>query len=88
MEQQYQSNVANYDHFNSKAMNYPSAKVESIKQGELVKRKPDAKKTYLRGEYNRESKKYSLTDYNDISTEFQVKKGTILFTDWDTTNEN
>ncbi len=62
--------------------------VENIKIGELVKRTPTSRKTYLRGEYNRFSKRYSLTDYNDISAEFQVKKGTLLFTDWDTTNEN
>jgi hypothetical protein len=69
-------------------MEYASQRVEAIKQGELVKRNPTAKKTYLRGEYNRESKKYSLTDYNDINAEFQVKKGTVLFTDWDTSNED
>lgn len=70
------------------AIIYPSTRVEDIKLGELVKRTADAKKTYLRGEYNRFSKRYSLTDYDDINAEYQVKKGTVLFTDWNTSNED
>jgi hypothetical protein len=69
-------------------MEYAKQAVESIKKGELVKRTPNAKKTYVRGEYNKEWKKYSLTDYNDICSEIFAKKGTLLYTDWDTTNED
>lgn len=69
-------------------MNYASNKVEAIKKGELVKRTPNAKKTYIRGAYNRELNKYSLMDYSDICSEIFVKRGTLLYTDWDTTNED
>lgn len=66
---------------------FASAKVESIKKGKLVKRSPDDKKLYLRGDYCREAKKYFLNDYDDISRSILVKKGTVLFTDW-RTNED
>lgn len=57
-------------------------KVEKIKRGELVKRKPEAKKTYIKGEYNQAAKKWSLIDCADISGEILVKKGTILITNF------
>jgi hypothetical protein len=59
-----------------------SDKVENIKKGTLIKRTATAKKTFLRGDYNRESKRYELQDYDDISAFIYVKKGTILFLDW------
>lgn len=54
--------------------------VEKIKIGDFVKRKPNAKKTFTRGEYCRESKKYTLNDCEDISNCIYVKKGTLLVT--------
>lgn len=62
-------------------------KVENIKKGELVKRTATAKKTYIRGDYYRESKRYELQDYDDIGSFFYIKKGTILYLDW-ITNDN
>lgn len=53
--------------------------VESIKRGEFVRRKPDATKTYTRGEYDASSKRYSLVDCDDANREVWVKKGTKLF---------
>jgi hypothetical protein len=55
------------------------AKVEDIKKGEFVKRKADAKKVYKRGSYDASSKRYSLLDVEDISSEIFVKRGTTLF---------
>ena len=55
------------------------AAVETIKQGEVVRRKPDAQKTYQRGEYDKASKRYSLVDCDDANREVFVKKGTQLF---------
>lgn len=60
-------------------------KVEDIKKGTLVKRKADAKKTYVRNGFNKSTKKYELSNYDDISDIIEVKKGTLLLTDW---NEN
>lgn len=56
--------------------------VEKIKKGEFVKRKPDAKKTYTRGDYDREYG-YQLDDYDDISRCIYVKKGTKLAVGFD-----
>lgn len=67
-------------------MSTTTAKVQDIKRGELIKRSATSKKTYLRGEYNREVKRYELSDYDDISRSILVKKDTVLFTDW-ITNE-
>lgn len=68
-------------------MHYTPTKVENIKRGELVKRKETAKKLYIRGEYDRYGSKYQLTDYEDMNHTICVKKGTLLFTDW-ITNED
>ena len=67
---------------------YTTSKVEDIKKGTLVKRSATAKKLYIRGEYNKFDKKYELQNYDDISDFINVKKGTKLFTDWDTSNED
>jgi hypothetical protein len=55
-------------------------KVEDIKQGEYVKRKPDAHKVYKRGEYDRAEGKYELQDTDDHCRYIYVKKGTMLDT--------
>jgi hypothetical protein len=53
--------------------------VENIKKGEYVKRSREAQKTYIRGEYDRATKRYSLTDTSDHCREIFVKSGTLLF---------
>lgn len=53
-------------------------KVEDIKIGEFVKRKPDARKVYKRGEYDQSSKRYELQDTEDHCRFIYVKKGTEL----------
>lgn len=56
--------------------------VESIKLGEFVRRLnkdgTEQSKTFKRGEYDRASKRYSLTDCDDVNREVWVKKGTKL----------
>lgn len=52
--------------------------VESIKLLELVRRKVDGP-VLIRGEYDRSSKRYSLSYYGDMNREVFVKKGTKLF---------
>lgn len=56
-----------------------TAKVEDLKLGEYVKRKADAKKVYRRGEYDHATKRYALSDCDDICREVYVKRGTELF---------
>lgn len=55
------------------------AAVETLKKGEYVKRKQDAKKVYIRSEYCRESKGYLLQDCDDHCRTITVKKGVKLF---------
>ena len=55
------------------------AAVETIKRGEFVRRKEGASKTYQRGEYDKTTKRFSLTDCDDANREIFVKKGTKLF---------
>jgi hypothetical protein len=62
-------------------MNTMTAK--QIKKGEFVKRKPDAKKVYIRGDYDRASKRYSLQDWDDISREVWVKGSALLVVDFE-----
>ncbi len=58
-------------------------KVEDIKVGEYVKRKPDARKVYKRGEYIRAEQRYELQDCDDHCRYIYVKKGTELDTGFD-----
>ena len=53
--------------------------VEAIKRGEFVRRKADSLKTYVRGEYDKGSKRYSLEDFDCAGREIWVKKGCTLF---------
>ena len=56
--------------------------VQDIKKGEFVRRKPDAKKTYIRGDYCKFSKAYELTDYDDMNRQIYVKRGVKLATEF------
>lgn len=54
------------------------AKVESVKQGEYVRRNATTMKTYKRGEYCRTAKRFELVDCDDVNRTVMVKRGTIL----------
>ena len=56
-----------------------AVKLKDVKRGDFVRRKPDAKKTYIKGEYNRSFGKYSLEDFDDISREMFVKGSTTVY---------
>lgn len=53
--------------------------VESVPQGEYVRRKAEASKTYQRGEYDRISRRYELVDVDDMNRVIYVKRGTALW---------
>lgn len=57
---------------------YQVAAVEKLPRGEYVKRKPDAKKVYIVGEYDKEFGRFRLDDADDISRDIMVKPGTLL----------
>jgi small nuclear ribonucleoprotein (snRNP)-like protein len=53
--------------------------IKTIKKGEYIKRKPDAKAVYIRGEYCRISKAYSCIDADDMNREIFIKGDKIVF---------
>ena len=40
--------------------------LSKVPPGDFVRRKPDARATYVRGEYDRASRAYVLSDFDDI----------------------
>ena len=54
-------------------------KIENVKKGDFVRRKPDAKTTFTKGDYCRFEKKYELGDWGDISRSVYLKKGTVVY---------
>ena len=59
-----------------------SQKISQAKRGEYIKRKPDSKKTYIRGAFCKISKAYSCVDFDDINNEIFIKSNTIVFVDF------
>ena len=51
-------------------------KLGDVKKGEFIKRKADAKAVYIKGDYDRSSKSYSLIDTEDICREIFLKAST------------
>jgi hypothetical protein len=56
-----------------------AVKIENVKQGEYLKRKPHANKVYTRSVYDRFAKRYACDDTDDCSREVFLKKGTIVY---------
>lgn len=59
--------------------------LKSLKQGVEFKRKPDAHKVYIRGEYTRDMglNKYQCDDWDDISRCIHLKGDTMVWTGFD-----
>ena len=55
-------------------------KLKDVKSGEFIMRKPDAKKVYTKGDYDKTYKKYSCEDWEDISRNLLLKGETIVYT--------
>ncbi|WP_353239646.1 hypothetical protein [Limnohabitans sp.] len=49
-----------------------------VKPGDFIKRKPDAKTVYRRGDYDRATKTYTLVDTDDISRAIYLKATTLV----------
>lgn len=60
--------------------------VEQIKRGQFVRKLnkdgSEQARTYMRGDYCKATKRYALTDCEDVSREVYVKRGTVLATDF------
>ena len=57
-----------------------AVKIEDVKNGEFIRRKPDAKTTFVRGSYIRAEKRYECMDDEDINRYVYLKKGTVVYT--------
>ena len=60
-----------------------AVQLKDVKKGEYIKRKPDAKKVFTKGEYCRFDKKYSCDDWEDISRCIMLKGSTIVYVGFD-----
>lgn len=57
--------------------------LRKVPKGEFIKRKPDAKKVFIRGEYDRAYKKFRCDDWDDISRDIMLKGTTIVYIGFD-----
>lgn len=57
--------------------------VENIMVGEFVRLKANSKKTYTKGKFNQATRKYELSNFEDINDTKEVKKETKLFIGFD-----
>lgn len=54
-------------------------KLSKVKKGEFIRRKADSKKTYTKGEYQRDVKRFQCNDEDDISRSIDLPGSTIVF---------
>ena len=54
-------------------------KLKDCKQGEYIMRKPNSKKVYIKHDYDRSTKRYSLMDTEDINRSIWLKGNTLVF---------
>jgi hypothetical protein len=53
--------------------------LRNIPPGSFIKRKPTSKKVYIRGEYDKGSKTYSVWEYEDMNNEIFLKGSTKVY---------
>lgn len=53
--------------------------LRDVKPGEYFKRKPDARAVFVRGAYDRASKRISATDFDDINRELLLRPEIPVF---------
>ena len=56
--------------------------MRDIKKGEFIRRKPESKDTYIKGEYDRSNKIYSCTSFWNINKEIFIKPTTKVWIDF------
>ena len=57
--------------------------MRDVKPGEYFKRKPDAKAVYVRGHYDKSSRSFSATDFDDICREIFIKASKPVYVGFD-----
>lgn len=53
--------------------------IKSVKPGDYIKRKADAKTVYIKGAYCKASKAFECTDTEDINKTILIKSDKIVF---------
>lgn len=53
--------------------------LRDVAPGDYFRRKPDAKKTYVRGAYDRATRTYACVDCDDVGREIWLKGDTIVY---------
>ena len=56
-----------------------SAPIKELKKGEFLKRKPDSKKVYVKGDYDRATKSFCCINYEDINDYIFIKATKAVF---------
>jgi hypothetical protein len=54
-------------------------KLNEVKPGDYVMRKPDSKTVFVKGAYDKGSKAFSLTDTEDMNREIFLKSSTLVY---------
>lgn len=60
-----------------------SATLRNVKPGDFIRRKPDAKKIYVKGAYDKASKTFSLTDFDDANREIFIRASATVYVGFD-----
>jgi len=56
--------------------------IQDLDPGDFFKKKPEANRTFQRGEYDRSERSYECNDWDDISEFIYLKKNTRVFIDF------
>ena len=56
-----------------------STEIKNLKKGEFIKRKEDSTQVYIKGDYDRATKRYSCIAYDDINKEIFIKANKKVF---------
>jgi hypothetical protein len=59
--------------------NFEPVALKDVKPGDFLVRKPGAKTVFTKNHYDRASKTYSLSDYEDYNREIFLKGSTIVY---------
>lgn len=60
-----------------------TTELRKVKRGDFFKRTETAKTVFIRGEYDRESKRFSCIDFDDMNREIYLKANTRVFVGFD-----
>lgn len=54
-------------------------KIRDLPKGAFIKKQQFSKKVFIKGDYDRASKSYSVTNFEDINDEYFIKADTLVW---------